>query len=72
MGYEVTIRDTETNEVRTIGMNGIYIEREWLEDGFSCDCNRHVIFNGGFSDEHPCGTTRYDLEEVNIRKEDLM
>lgn len=72
MAYTAKIKDNETEESREIGMHGTYVEHEWVDGDYRCDCMRHVIFNGDFADEHPCGNDRYELEEINIKKEDLM
>lgn len=72
MAYTATIKDNETEESREIEMIGPYVEHVWLEGDYRCDCMRHVIYNGGIADEHPCGNDRYELEEINIKKEDLM
>ena len=57
--------------VRTSDKSGkiIHVSEQWTdashyyysEGNMSCDCNRHDLFEGSYSGEHPCGETAYRI-----------
>lgn len=67
MPYEVTLKDTQTGEVRSFIENLVWEEHSdflWSADGsFGCDCNRGLFFARASGDpdpdDLPCGDARF-------------
>ena len=71
--YTVHMTDTKTGESRTIKADdlwdfgdeyGAYSQFWWEEGNMSCDCRRHDLFFGTYS-EGPCGDGRYTVRCVS-------
>lgn len=67
--YVVGIRENETGEVRFCPTDVEWREDSslswWSTGNMSCDCNRHLIFNGHsrgcYDEDVPCGEGRYSV-----------
>lgn len=64
MGHRIAIRENATGLVRFHPESEpVFNEFIWTEGNYSCDCNRHLLFQwaGGEEDgvEQPCGEDAY-------------
>lgn len=70
MPYDVTIKDTVTQESRVCPFDLDWTDSTaflWEEGNYSCDCNRSLFFAqaAGEADGHqPCGDTRYVVTSI--------
>lgn len=82
INYKVTLKDTQTGEVRTITQdygypefdvndpeNEHYIWFYWEEGNYACDCNRYTVFYDDGID-YPCGGRDNRFELVGLEFED--
>lgn len=80
--YKVTLKDTQTGEVRTITQTFGYPEFDvndpenehhvwyyWEEGNYACDCNRYSVFHNGGTD-YPCNSEDNRFELIDLEFED--
>lgn len=68
-GCTVAIRNNSTGEVRLYRDSYPWNEFQWMENNYSCDCNRHLFFEraGGkddgseFDTQPECGETAFSI-----------
>lgn len=64
MGYTVSIKNNDTNEIRDCFIDVPWDESSlywWTEGNMSCDCNRSIIFNDWIDMNFECGEEQYSV-----------
>lgn len=59
----------ECTDLDAITNTSIY---QWTDGNFSCDCNRHIFFEGEYDEYVSCGEDKYAIQLYNADTGELL